>query len=117
VFWYSPKKDEVTGGRNIAEDCVVLNIFEMIKEKRIARYVERMEKIKIKFTSSVTKPRRKILFRSHRRRWQNNIRMDFEGIRSEGRVDSPGSENRSVTGPFNDCNENSDSMKGGKFVG
>jgi hypothetical protein len=62
VFWYSPNKDEVTGGRSIAEDGIVPNIFEMIKEMRIARYVERMEKIKMKYTSSVTKPRRKILF-------------------------------------------------------
>lgn len=52
----------MTGGRSIAEDGIVPNIFEMIKEMRIARYVERMEKIKMKYTSSVTKPRRKILF-------------------------------------------------------
>lgn len=50
------------GGRNIAEDFIVPNIFEMIKEMKIARYVERMEKIKIKYTSSVRKPRRNILF-------------------------------------------------------
>jgi hypothetical protein len=62
VFWYSPKRDEVMGGRNIAEDFIVPNIFEMIKEMKIARYVERMEKIKIKYTSSVRKPRRNILF-------------------------------------------------------
>jgi hypothetical protein len=62
VFWYSPKRDEVTGSRNIAEDCIVPNIFKMIREMRIARYVKRMEKIKIKYTSSVRKPRRKILF-------------------------------------------------------
>jgi hypothetical protein len=43
--------------------------------------------------------------------------MDFEGIRSEGRVDSPDSENGSVTGPFNDCKENPNSMKRGKLVG
>jgi hypothetical protein len=62
VFWFSPKRDEVTGGRNIAEDCILPNIFEIIKEMRIARYVERMEKIKFKYTSSVRNPRRKILF-------------------------------------------------------
>jgi len=62
VFWYSPKSDEVMGGRDIAEGCIVPNIFDMIKEMRIARYLKRMAKIKIKYTSSVRKPRRKILF-------------------------------------------------------
>jgi hypothetical protein len=35
VFWYSHKRDEVMGGRNIAEDCIVPNISAMIKEMKI----------------------------------------------------------------------------------
>jgi hypothetical protein len=62
VFWYSPKRDEVKGGRNIAEYCIVPNIFEMIEERRIARYVVRMEEKNIKYTRSVRKPRRNVLF-------------------------------------------------------
>ena len=56
------------------------NIVRVIKSRRLAGHVARMEEGRIAFKSLTDKPTRKRSLRRTRHRWENNVRMELKEI-------------------------------------
>jgi hypothetical protein len=85
---FGPKRDEVTGDwrRLHNKELYALysspNIIRVMKSRRLrwAGYVERMGERRGAYRALVGKPEVRRLLGRHRRKWEDNIKMDFERL-------------------------------------
>jgi hypothetical protein len=85
---FGPKRDEVTGEwrRLLNEELYAVysspNIIRVIKSRRLrwAGHVARVGKRRGAYRALVGKPEGRSLFGRPRRRWEDNIKMDFREI-------------------------------------
>ena len=93
---FGPWRDEVTGewrklhNEELNDLYCSLNIVRVIKSRRMrwAGHVARMGERRGIYRVLVGKPERKSPLKRPRRRWQNNIRMDFQEVGCGDRVGS-----------------------------